>query len=392
MSFKQAFILAFKSMASSKMRAFLTMLGIIIGVASVIILISLIDGLKNNIIQQFESMGTNLINITILGRGGNRTVTPEGLMELAEKNSDSIGGVTPVVTASGTTVKYQNENITTTCIGSNEFYPQIRSIEVETGRYLEFVDIDRRQKNCVVGSYIVQKLFSGASPLGHELKINGDTYTIVGTIKSKANSAESSDDDRVYLPYSLATSLSGNRMINQYAFSGKDKDTIEAAMGRITSYLFSVFNDENAYRVMNMADALETINQMTGQMSIILVGVAGISLLVGGIGIMNIMLVSVTERTREIGIRKSLGAKPWDIMSQFVVEAATTSSIGGFLGIALGVGASFLVGRIIDMSIVPSFSAIVIAFSVSVGIGMIFGYSPAKKASKLNPIDALRYD
>ena len=392
MSFKQAFILAFKSMATSKMRAFLTMLGIIIGVASVIILVSLIEGLKTDIIKRFESMGTNLINISIMGRGGNRTVTPDGMMEFALKNADSIGGVTPVVTASGMTVKYQSENITTTCIGSNEFYPAVRSIEVETGRYLEFVDIDRRQKNCVIGSFIAQKLFSGVDPLGHELKINGDTYIIVGTIKSKASNTEGGDDDRIYLPYPLATTLSRNRMVNQYAISGKNKDTIEEAMNKITEYLFSVFSDESAYRVMNMADALESINEMTAQMSLILVGVAGISLLVGGIGIMNIMLVSVTERTREIGIRKSLGAKPWDIMSQFVVEAATTSAIGGFIGIALGVGASFLVGKGFNLPVVPSMSSIVIAFSVSVGIGMIFGYSPAKKASKLNPIDALRYD
>jgi len=392
MSFKQAFILAFKSMANSKMRAFLTMLGIIIGVASVIILVSLIEGLKSDMVKRFESMGTNLITVNVMGRGGNRTVTPEGMMELVEKNSDSIGSVTPMVTASGMTVKYQNENITTTCIGSNEFYPSIRSIEVESGRYLEYVDIDRRQKNCVVGSYIVEKIFSGASPLGREIKINGDTFTIVGTIKSKANNTEGGDDDRIYLPYSIATTLSRNRSIGQYAFSAKDKDTTTEAMNKITQYMFSVYNDDSAYRVSNMADALESVNEITAQLSVFLVGVAGISLLVGGIGIMNIMLVSVTERTREIGIRKSLGAKPWDIMSQFVVEAATTSSIGGFLGIALGIGAAILAGKLMNLPVVPSISSIAVAFSVSVGIGMIFGYSPAKKASKLNPIDALRYD
>lgn len=392
MDIKQSFILAVKSLTSSKLRSFLTMLGIIIGVASVIVLVSLVDGMKKSIVTQFESMGTNLITVSIPGRGGNRTVSPSDIMAFAEKNNDTIGYVTPTVMVGTATVKYQTESISTSCIGTNEYYKDVKNVKVSSGRYLEFVDVDRRQKNCVIGSYVANKLFSSQQVAGKEIKLNGDTYTIVGVLEAKQSSVEGSEDDRVYIPYSLAMLISRNRMVSSYSFSAKTKETVSDAMDKINKYLFEIFTSEDAYRTYNQADSLEKVNQMTGQMTLLLVGIAAISLLVGGIGIMNIMLVSVTERTREIGIRKALGATPWDIMSQFVVEAATTSSFGGFLGIGLGVGASYLMGNLMKLSTEPSVMSIVIAFSVSVAIGMTFGYFPAKKASKLNPIDALRYD
>lgn len=392
MDIKQSFILAIKSLSSSKLRSFLTMLGIIIGVASVIVLVSLVDGMKKSIVDQFEAMGTNLITVSIPGRGGARTVSPSEIMDFAEKNKDTIGAVTPTIMVGTTTAKYQTESIETNCIGTNEFYKEVKNVTVANGRYLEFVDIDRRQKNCVIGSYVANKLFSSQQVAGREIKIKGDTYTIVGVLEPKQSSIEGSEDDRIYIPYSLATLLSRNRNIVSYSFSAKTKETVSLAMDKINSFLFGIFSDQDAYRTYNQADSLEKVNEMTGKMTMLLVGIAAISLLVGGIGIMNIMLVSVTERTREIGIRKALGATPWDIMSQFVVEAATTSSFGGFLGIGLGIGGSYLLGKLMKLSTSPSIMAILIAFSVSVAIGMTFGYFPAKKASKLNPIDALRYD
>ena len=393
MSIKQAFILAVKSLASSKMRSFLTMLGIIIGVAAVIVLVSLVDGLKADIVGQFESMGTNLISVSIPGRGGNRSVTPDDVMEFAIDNPDVIGYVSPVVNVSSLTAKNGSDSVSTKATGTNEFYPEIKGLEVEYGRFLEYVDVERRQKNCVIGTYVASQLYGGApSALGNEIKINGISYHIVGVLKETQNSTEGGADDMIYLPYTLATTLSWNGRISSYAFSAVDRDCVTDAENRITSYLYSVFSDTNAYRIMNQTEMLEMVNEMTGMITTVLVGIAAISLLVGGIGIMNIMLVSVTERTREIGIRKSLGATPWDIMSQFVVEAATTSAFGGFLGIALGIGASLFAGKLLDMTSKPSLGAIAIAFSVSVGIGIFFGYFPAKKASKLSPIDALRYD
>ena len=228
--------------------------------------------------------------------------------------------------------------------------------------------------------------------LGNQLKVNGISYTVVGVLEEVQDSDEDGADDIVYLPYTLATGLSWNGRISSYAFSATEKELVGEAEYRITNYLYSVFSDTNAYRIINQSEILEIVDDITGTITTVLVGIAAISLLVGGIGIMNIMLVSVTERTREIGIRKSLGATPWDIMSQFVVEAATTSSFGGILGIALGIGDAIFAGKLMDLPAKPSLGAVAIAFSVSVGIGMIFGYFPAKKASRMSPIDALRYD
>lgn len=393
MSIKQAFILAIKSLSASKMRSFLTMLGIIVGVAAVIVLVSLVDGLKANIVGQFESMGTNLISVSIPGRGGNRAVSPDDVMEFAIDNPDVIGYVSPVVNVNSLTVKNGSDSITTKATGTNEFYPQIRGFEVEYGRFLEFVDVERRQKNCVIGTYIANELYGGSKgALGSELKINGISYHIVGVLEETQGSVEGGADDIVYLPYTLATSLSWNGRVSGYAFSAAEKELVDEAETRIRTFLYSVFSDTNAFQIMNQSEILEIVNDITGSITMVLVGIAAISLLVGGIGIMNIMLVSVTERTREIGIRKSLGATPWDIMSQFVVEAATTSSFGGVLGILIGIGASFFVGKLMGLAAKPSVGAVAIAFSVSVGIGMIFGYFPAKKASRLSPIEALRYD
>lgn len=392
MNIKQSLTLALKSLMSSKLRSFLTMLGIIIGVASVIILVSLVDGMNRNIVKNFESMGSNLITITITGRGGNRTVTADQIQKLADDNKDSIKAISPTINLSNITAKYQNDNLTTTCIGTNELYTDISNVPVASGRYIQYTDVEQRQKVCVIGSYIASELFSGVNPIGKELKINGGGYTIVGVAQEKASSAQSSQDDRVYIPYTVARYITPNSFIGSYVISAATKDTMTKAQAIVENYLYSIYNDENAYRTMNQADQLSKANDITGKMSLILVGIAGISLLVGGIGIMNIMLVSVTERTREIGIRKSIGATPWDIMSQFVVEAITTSSIGGVLGIVLGVAVAFVLGAAMQLDTSPSFMAIFIAFSVSAAIGITFGYFPAKKASRLNPIDALRYE
>lgn len=393
MSMKQAFILAVKSLSASKMRSFLTMLGIIVGVAAVIVLVSLVDGLKAQIVGQFESMGTNLISVSIPGRGGNRNVTPEDMMDFSVENADVLAYMSPVVNVSNLTVKNGADSIDTTATGTNEFYPEIRGLEVEHGRFLEYVDVERRQKSCVVGTYIAKELYGSAqNAVGNQLKVNGISYTIVGVLEEVQDGDEGGADDIVYLPYTLATGLSWNGRISSYAFSATEKELVDDAEKRITNYLYSVFNDTNAYRIINQSEILEMVNDITGTITMVLVGIAAISLLVGGIGIMNIMLVSVTERTREIGIRKSLGATPWDIMSQFVVEAATTSSFGGFLGIALGIAAALFAGKLMDLPAKPSLGAVAVAFSVSVGIGMIFGYFPAKKASRMSPIDALRYD
>ncbi|MBQ3114973.1 MAG: ABC transporter permease [Clostridia bacterium] len=373
------------------MRSFLTMLGIIIGVAAVIILVSIVDGFSNTMIDAFESAGINLVNVNVRGRGSSRTVTPDDMLTFAEDNSDDIIGISPTVMAS-VTLKVDTENNQTTVTGVNEYYKDIKELEIGGGRFLQYIDVERRQKVCVIGSYIAKNYFETFSCVGEKIKINGNDYTVVGVLEESAGSEEGSADDIVYIPYTCATLLSRQKTISSYVVASTSKDDVTKVKKLVENYLYSIFDNSDLYTVTAVADLVDTVDELMGTLTAILVGIAGISLLVGGIGIMNIMLVSVTERTREIGIRKSLGAKPWDIMSQFVVEAATTSSMGGFIGIAFGCVSSIVAGKILGVTATPSILAILVAFSVSVAIGMFFGYFPAKKASKLNPIDALRYD
>ena len=387
---KQSFSLALKSLKTSKMRSFLTMLGIIIGVASVIILTSMVDSMKQMMINEFESMGTNLIMVNITGRGGNRTVDPDDMLALVEEK-DSLSAVSPNITIP-VTIKNGSENQSTSCIGTSEAYSDINNVELDKGRYLTYIDVAKRQKSCVIGSYVAQSLFPDTDPLGEVLKLNGYNFTIVGVAKEKADSSEGTDDDKVYIPYTVCRTLTFMSRISNYTFSAADKDSVTQAVADIEAALYKVYNDDDYYNVTSVSAIMDTLDEMTGTLTLILVGIAGISLLVGGIGIMNNMLVSVTERTREIGIRKSLGAPPSAILSQFVVEAATTSGCGGVLGIALGIGGAYILCALMDLPTVITLASIIIAFSVSALIGIAFGYFPAKKAAKLNPIEALRYD
>ncbi len=391
MEFKQSFRLAIKSILSSKTRSMLTMLGIIIGVAAVIVIVSLGQGMSKTMTETFESMGTNLITVNLRGRGSTRNITPDEIYEFTAQNSDVLAAVTPLVTLSAT-AKYMNTSLDTTVTGVGEDFCQIRNYSVGSGRFLQYIDIARRAKVCVVGTYIAQQFFESADPLGRQIKINGDVYTIVGVLSQKSSSEEGTDDDQIMVSYTNAAKLSRMARISSYAFSTASTKTVDRAMTAIEGRLYKVYEDEDAYTVRSQAESIEQLTQLTDTLMMVLVAIAAISLLVGGIGIMNIMLVSVTERTREIGIRKSLGAKRRDIMRQFVIEAATTSSVGGIFGIFFGILFANIAGKLLDMAAAPSLLAIATAFFVSLSIGVAFGYLPANKAAKLNPIDALRYD
>lgn len=391
MEVKQSFKMAIRSLKGSKMRSFLTMLGIIIGVASVIILVSLMNGLADDMTSRFESMGTNTLTVSIFGRGGNRSFSVDDMEKLVEENPEYLSAYSPRVTAS-ITAKYGTVSVDTSATGVNEFYADMQGVELSRGRFIQYIDAERREKVCVIGTYISEELFDGEDPLGKTIKINGSNYSVIGVLEEIADSREGTADDVVYIPYSAAIRLSRNGSIGTYYVSAADTETVDYAMAIIENALYEVFGSEYAYRVVSMSAMIETVNEVMRSVSAVLVGIAAISLLVGGIGIMNIMLVSVTERTREIGIRKSMGAKRKAIMQQFIIESATTTSIGGAIGIILGIGMSYVAGRVLGMNAAPSVAAVLIAFSVSVGIGMVFGYYPANKAAKMNPIDALRYE
>lgn len=391
MGFRKSFALAISNLLFDKMRSILTMLGIIIGVAAVIILISLMNGLIGMVEDQFADFGTDTITVSVQDRGGSRSLDEDDIAELCEQNTDAIKNYTPNVTVQAT-LKVGTDDLTTSVSGVSEEYNKIIDIDLEEGRFFNYNDISRKKKVCVIGTYIESELFGLNSALGESIKINGESFNVVGVRAETDDSLSGSSDDVIYIPYTSAINLSSSGFISSYTIRASSTDTVDAAKAVIETFLNNRVGDSDYYNVTSMKDMLDMMNEMMDTMKTLLVCIAGISLLVGGIGIMNIMLVSVTERTREIGIRKSLGAKSKDIMSQFVIEAGTVSGVGGLIGIAVGSILAIVFGRLLSLSTYPSVGAIVIAFSVSVGIGIIFGYLPAKNAAKLNPIDALRHE
>ena len=417
MNFSQSFKLAVKSLRTSKMRAFLTMLGIIIGVGAVIVIISLGNGLTGMVEQQVEKVGVTQIYAYTWGMGDGTTnnITPEEMYAFVEQHPEAFGGITPWVSGS-TGVRHGNTEFKKTNIyGVSEamYRPEtgttLDGSTLARGRYLQYVDVAMRQPVCVIGAYLEQEAFHGDA-LGKTLLLSGIPYTVVGVLAQNSDTLrEGGGDDAVYIPYQNAMELSGASYVSLYQITAVSRDAVPTAQALLRDFLQAFYKDEdawyNAYLVESMLDQVNMINSMMTLAMAVLVAIAAISLLVGGIGIMNIMLVSVTERTREIGIRKSLGAKRRDIRRQFIIEAGTTSAIGGLLGIifgclmALGIG-SLLGGMLLSQmgvsgltfNATPTLGAITVSFGVSVGIGVLFGYLPANKAAKLNPIDALRYE
>ena len=399
MNLVETFQMAVQNILGSKMRTFLTMLGIIIGVCAVIVIVGLGNGMQGYIEDSFADMGTDSLTVAIVGRGSSRTVSEEEMYQLVEDNSDIFKQISPTVTMSGS-VKIGSDSLTATSVtGVSEDYFSMKGYEIAQGRGLQYTDMTGRKKVCVVGQYLNQAYYGG-SAVGQTLKVGGTTFTIVGVMAMEGTELEEGGtDDCVFVPYSTAARLSFTGTISSYTITVQDTDHIAEAKTTLESALYQIFEDDDAYTVTSMAEMVEEMNSMVNMVICILAGIAAISLVVGGIGIMNIMLVSVTERTREIGIRKALGAREGAIMRQFVIEAATTSALGGVLGIALGFGLSAAATAIVanvmpdtPITVSPSMAAVLIAFGVSAGIGIVFGYLPAKKAAVLNPIDALRYD
>jgi putative ABC transport system permease protein len=364
------------------------MLGMIIGVGSVITLLGLMQGVSNYLIETFSDMGTNMINVSVTNTD-TRVVDVDGMYEFVDENNQIFQGVTPTV-SSRYTVKNGSTSLTSTVYGIGEDYLELNNLSLSTGRFISYADIKNRYNACVIGTYIVEELFEGTARLGDTIRIDGQIYTIVGIQEEQAESEANSTDDRIYIPYSNATRLAGSNDISSYTFVALDADYVEQGEVLLDNYLYNILKNEDLYNITSMTELLDTINSMTTLLSSILGGIAGISLLVAGIGIMNIMLVSVVERTKEIGIRKSLGAKKKDIMWQFVIEATSISMLGGLLGVIIGCTATTALGNAFGVEAAPTTNSIILAFGVSAAIGICFGYMPANKAAKLNPIDALR--
>ncbi|NLG87364.1 MAG: FtsX-like permease family protein [Firmicutes bacterium] len=389
MEFSTVISLAWQGITNNKLRSLLTMLGVIIGVASVISLVSIGAGTTRQVSQQIQSLGSNLLTVQIRGRGSATSLRYEEVMNI--KQLEHVSAVAPALNGSAT-VKYGTNTESTTVEATNADYFAARNVTVQSGRLLVPLDITFRHKVVLVGTEVVENLFKTIDPVGKRILINGIEFTVVGVLESKGGSGGMSLDNRVLIPLTSANLVLGGQNIRTVYIQADSPETVEQAANALNDWLIKRFRDEDSFNVFNQADMLETVNQVTGTLTLMLGGIAGISLLVGGIGIMNIMLVSVTERTREIGIRKALGATGRDILGQFLIESVVLSGSGGIIGLIAGGAFSLALQRILDISVSLSVLPAALAFGSAVAVGVFFGIYPARRAANLNPIDALQYE
>lgn len=402
--YKESFLMAWASLIANKMRSILTMLGIIIGVAAVIALVSIGNGVKQDIQNSISSLGSNLLMVM---PGAPRTpgVRPSAgsMKSLKVSDYEAISKLDGVKAASPMTngsyvVIYQNKNWTTSVSGVSYNYLDVNNWSMKSGRFLSEKNVQNRERVAVVGKTVVKNLFGDEDPVGAEIRVKNIPFRIIGVLNSKGSGAMGNDqDDMVIIPYTTAMErVEGVDYLRMIYVVGKDENGIDRLQSDIENLLRvrHGIKDTNLddFNIQNMNSIMETMEETTGTLTLFLGAVAAISLVVGGIGIMNIMLVSVTERTREIGVRKALGATYSVIVTQFLIEAVVISLMGGIIGIILGIGSSKLIGLASGMSTVISIATIVMSFAFSMAIGLIFGIYPARKAAKLNPIDALHYE
>ena len=402
--YKESFLMAWASLIANKMRSILTMLGIIIGVAAVIALVSIGNGVKQDIQNSISSLGSNLLMVM---PGAPRTpgVRPsQGSMKSLKVSDyqaisklDGVKAASPYTANSYVTI-YQSKNWTTTVSGVSSNFQDVNNWTMAEGRFISSKNVENRERVAVVGQTVVKNLFAGEDPVGKEIRVKNIPFRVIGVLNSKGNGTMGNDqDDAIFIPYTTAMErvegVDYLRMIYVVANDDNGIDRLQSDIENLLRVRHGI-KDTNLddFNIQNMKSIMETMEQTTGTLTLFLGAVAAISLVVGGIGIMNIMLVSVTERTREIGIRKALGATYFVIVTQFLIEAVVISLMGGLIGIALGIGASKLIGLASGMSTVISVPTIVLSFAFSMAIGLVFGIYPARKAAKLNPIDALHYE
>lgn len=390
MSLYQGIKMAVGSIMGNKLRSFLTMLGMIIGVGAVITLVGVGEGSSKDIQESVQGLGTNLITVRINGWGTDTTLSYEETLEYAEE--EEIAAVSPLISGS-VTAKNGAENDSFTAEGVTPEYEEVRDFSVQSGRFIMDVDIKYRQNVAVIGTETAETLFGTEDPIDQYIRINGVQFKVVGLLEEKGSSLGGSNDDKILIPISTAERLLKQKGVSEIYVEAESAELVDQAVTTLEQILYKRFNseeDDNAFSVFNSQDALEAITSVNDTMTQTLAGIAAISLVVGGIGIMNIMLVSVSERTREIGIRKAIGAKRGDILFQFLVESIVLGGIGGLLGVAAGIGVSLFLQYFMDMTVVLQLKIMLISFSFSLGVGVIFGLLPANKASRLKPIEALR--
>ena len=396
MNLTQSFRMALATITTNKVRSFLTMLGIIIGVTSVIALVSVMQGYNADLTEYYEKMGVNKITISasIYQFYESEELTEKLESYVLNDISDMAIGVTPSIETSGNLVYYSETLDTSTVYMANEQFSICNNFDIDEGRDLSYMDIVNASNVCVIGNYVAETMFGYQDPIGETIYYNGYPLEIVGIYYEKDGSTESSMDDMIVMPYTLNAEILGYVTISSYTVKAADATVMDTLYDTLDSYLESEIDDyTGTYSLTNENTELEESDEETASLSLVLGAVASIALLVGGIGIMNIMLVTVTERTREIGIRKAIGANRRAIIMQFLIESGVLSALGGLIGIILGFIITIIVGKAMyDMILIPSTFMVIASFVFSIGIGVGFGLYPAVKASALAPVEALRAD
>ena len=395
--------MATATLTANKLRSSLTMLGIVIGNASVIAMVGIGQGGEQLARNEFESLGPNTLFVTPGSQQERQTTfdVPQTLVyedaKAIAEQVPSIAGVAPQITSSQL-LTYQNRNTRDSVIGTTPEFLTVRGFEIDQGRFIQDVDLEANRRVAILGSEIAQRFFGSDNPIGQQIRIKNSSFRVIGVMEEKGAFLGNNQDDFVYIPLTtMANQIVGRRSIyglglTFIAVSAKDENSIRAAQFQIENLLRLRHNitDNNDFTVQTQQDILETVGRITGGLTIMLSAIAGISLLVGGIGVMNIMLVSVSERTQEIGLRKALGAREQDILAQFLIEATILAVLGGFLGTVIGGGMIMLVGAVSPLPAQISVPTVIVAVTVSAGIGLSFGVIPARQAAKLDPIVALR--
>jgi putative ABC transport system permease protein len=403
--------MAVETLWSNKLRTGLTMLGVIIGISSVIAITSVGQGVQKGVEQQIQALGTNVLQIMAgaarsgnnisQGLGSSSTLTWEDGKAIA-KQAPSAEIVSAYLQRSAQVV-YEGQNTSTTIYGTDLNYPEARNTFTQQGRFFTEEELDTAAQVAVIGPTVQKTLFSpGANPMGEKIRIRGEAYEVIGITEAKGSQGPMDRDDQIFIPLtSMSARLVGNNALTGVSVSGilikaSDQQKLEAAQFQVTNILRLRHNiyppQADDFRVTNQADIISTFTNVVGLFTVMVVAIAGISLVVGGIGIANIMLVSVVERTREIGIRKAVGATNSAILNQFLTEAIVISTLGGGIGIAMGVIIAFAAATVFKFPFVISFLSIIVGFVLSLTVGLVAGVIPARNAAKLDPINALRSD
>jgi len=403
MSFLEIIRVSIRSIQSNKLRSFLTMLGIIIGVAAVIAMVAIGKGSSSSVTSSISGLGSNLLIISPgqsssgginMGFGSSNTLKLKDVDAIAEE--DNVAGAVPSA-SSNFQIVAGSENYNTSVEGTGMSFLEVRSTSVQSGRFFNNYEYNNHENVAVIGSEVVTNLFpSNPNPIGERIEINQVPFTVIGVLKSQGSSGMTNNDDRIIVPVTTAQARLGITTIRTIYASAVSAEAMTQAQNEITTALRTshglISSEENDFQITNQSQILETAESVSSVMTTLLSGIAAISLVVGGIGIMNIMLVSVTERTREIGIRKAIGAKRGDIMRQFLIEAVILSLMGGVAGVLFGLGTAKLLEKVANLSIELTLEPTLYSFLSSMAVGIIFGVYPARKAAQLKPIDALRYE